>query len=77
MPDTVGGCSHDRPMTGRGQFSVTRHTADGRSVPRGDKEAWTPLPWRALKRSRTHSEASGLSSAAVRPELHVREDPRV
>ena len=39
MPDTVGGCSHDRPMTGRGQFSVTRHTADGRSVPRGDKEA--------------------------------------
>ena len=35
--------------TGRGQFSVTRYTTDGLVLLLGDKEARTPLPWKALE----------------------------
>lgn len=35
--------------TGRGQFSITRYTTDGLVLLLGDKEAWTPLPWKALE----------------------------
>jgi hypothetical protein len=37
-----------RTPTGRGQFSVAQYTADGLVLLLGDKEAWTPLPWKAL-----------------------------
>jgi hypothetical protein len=35
--------------SGRGQFTVARYTADGLVLLLGEKEAWTPLPWRALE----------------------------
>jgi hypothetical protein len=35
--------------TGRGEFSVARYSTDGLVLPLGKKEAWTPLPWRALE----------------------------
>jgi hypothetical protein len=38
-----------RTPTGRGQFSVTLYTTDGLVLLLGAKEAWTPLPWKALE----------------------------
>jgi hypothetical protein len=35
--------------TGRGRFKVARYTTEGLVLLLGTKEAWTPLPWRALK----------------------------
>jgi hypothetical protein len=35
--------------SGRGQFTVARYTADGLVLLLGEKQAWTPLPWRALE----------------------------
>jgi hypothetical protein len=35
--------------SGRGQFTVARYTGDGLVLLLGEKEAWTPLPWRALE----------------------------
>ena len=35
--------------TGHGQFSVAPTTNDGLALLPHDKEAWTPLPWRALE----------------------------
>jgi hypothetical protein len=35
--------------SGRGQFTVARCTDDGLVLLLGGKEAWTPLPWRALE----------------------------
>ncbi|WP_146087406.1 hypothetical protein [Thermomonospora echinospora] len=35
--------------SGRGQFTVARYTSDGLVLLLGEKEAWTPLPWRALE----------------------------
>jgi len=35
--------------SGRGHFTVARYTADGLVLLLGEKEAWTPLPWRALE----------------------------
>jgi hypothetical protein len=35
--------------TGRGSFTVARNTSDGVTLLLGAKEAWTPLPWRALE----------------------------
>ena len=37
-----------RTPTGRGQFSVAQYTHDGLVLLLGDKEARTPLPWKAL-----------------------------
>jgi hypothetical protein len=38
-----------RTPSGRGRFSVTRYTTEGIVLLLGDKEAWTPLPWKALE----------------------------
>jgi hypothetical protein len=35
--------------SGRGRFTVARYTSDGLVLLLGGKEAWTPLPWRALE----------------------------
>jgi hypothetical protein len=35
--------------TGRGAFTVDRYTSDALVLLLGKKEAWTPLPWRAMK----------------------------
>jgi hypothetical protein len=35
--------------SGRGRFTVARYTTDGLVLLLGQKEAWTPLPWRALE----------------------------
>jgi hypothetical protein len=35
--------------SGRGHFTIARYTADGLVLLLGEKEAWTPLPWRALE----------------------------
>lgn len=35
--------------SGRGHFTVARYTTDGLVLLLGEKEAWTPLPWRALE----------------------------
>jgi len=35
--------------TGRGRFKVERYTSDGLVLLLGEKEAWTPLPWRAME----------------------------
>lgn len=35
--------------TGRGHFTVARYSADGLVLLLGEKQAWTPLPWRALE----------------------------
>jgi hypothetical protein len=35
--------------SGRGQFTVARYTTDSLVLLLGEKEAWTPLPWRALE----------------------------
>ncbi len=35
--------------SGRGHFTVARYTTDGVVLLLGKKEAWTPLPWRALE----------------------------
>jgi hypothetical protein len=35
--------------TGRGEFSVARYSTHGLVLLLGEKEAWTPLPWRALE----------------------------
>lgn len=35
--------------SGRGHFTVARYTADGLVLLLGEKEAWTPLPWRAFE----------------------------
>lgn len=35
--------------SGRGNFTVARYTADGLVLLLGQKQAWTPLPWRALE----------------------------
>jgi hypothetical protein len=34
---------------GRGAFTVDRYTTDGLVLLLGKKEAWTPLPWRAME----------------------------
>jgi hypothetical protein len=34
--------------TGRGHFTVARYTSEGLALLLGKKEAWTPLPWRAM-----------------------------
>jgi hypothetical protein len=38
-----------RTPTARGGFTVARYTSDGVALLLGAKEAWTPLPWRALE----------------------------
>ena len=38
-----------RTPSGRGRFTVTRYTTEGLVLLLGEKEAWTPLPWRALE----------------------------
>jgi hypothetical protein len=35
--------------SGRGRFTVARYTTDALVLLLGEKEAWTPLPWRALE----------------------------
>ena len=35
--------------SGRGHFTVARYTTDGLVLLLGEKEVWTPLPWRALE----------------------------
>jgi len=35
--------------TGRGRFTVARYTNDGLTLLLGKKEAWTPLPWKAME----------------------------
>ena len=35
--------------TGRGRFKVERYTSEGLVLLLGAKEAWTPLPWRAME----------------------------
>ena len=35
--------------TGRGHFTVARYTSEGLALLLGKKEAWTPLPWRAME----------------------------
>jgi hypothetical protein len=35
--------------SGRGQFTIARYTTDSVVLLLGEKEAWTPLPWRALE----------------------------
>jgi len=40
---------HFPTPSGRGHFTVTRYTADWLVLLLGEKEAWTPLPWRALE----------------------------
>ena len=35
--------------SGRGRFSVAKYTSDGLVLLLGEKQAWTPLPWRALE----------------------------
>lgn len=35
--------------SGKGRFTVARYTSDGLVLLLGEKEAWTPLPWRALE----------------------------
>jgi hypothetical protein len=35
--------------SGRGHFTVARYTTDAIVLLLGEKEAWTPLPWRALE----------------------------
>jgi hypothetical protein len=35
--------------SGRGRFTVARYTSDGLVLLLGGREAWTPLPWRALE----------------------------
>ena len=35
--------------TGRGRFKVERYTPEGLVLLLGTKEAWTPLPWRAME----------------------------
>ncbi len=35
--------------SGKGRFTVARYTTDGLVLLLGEKEAWTPLPWRALE----------------------------
>jgi hypothetical protein len=35
--------------TGRGRFKVERYTPEGLVLLLGRKEAWTPLPWRAME----------------------------
>lgn len=35
--------------SGKGNFTVARYTADKIVLLLGDKEAWTPIPWRALE----------------------------
>jgi hypothetical protein len=35
--------------SGRGRFTVARYTTDSLVLLLGEKEAWTPLPWRALE----------------------------
>jgi hypothetical protein len=36
-------------LSGRGRFTVARYTTDTLVLLLGEKEAWTPLPWRALE----------------------------
>jgi hypothetical protein len=36
--------------SGKGRFTVARYTSDGLVLVLGEKEAWTPLPWRALEK---------------------------
>ena len=38
-----------RPRSGRAQFTVTEYTARGIVLLLGEKQARTPLPWRALE----------------------------
>ncbi len=35
--------------SGRGQFTIARYTTDSLVLLLGEKEAWTPLPWRAME----------------------------
>jgi hypothetical protein len=35
--------------TGRGGFTIARYTSEGLVLLLGTKEAWTPLPWRAIE----------------------------
>jgi hypothetical protein len=35
--------------SGRGRFTIARYTTDTIVLLLGEKEAWTPLPWRALE----------------------------
>jgi hypothetical protein len=35
--------------SGRGRFTLARYTTDSLVLLLGEKEAWTPLPWRALE----------------------------
>jgi hypothetical protein len=35
--------------SGRGRFSIAEYTSDGLVLLLGEKQAWTPLPWRALE----------------------------
>lgn len=38
-----------RTPSGRGRFRVARYTTDRLVLLLGEKEAWTPLPWKALE----------------------------
>lgn len=59
--------------TGRGRFTVKRYTTEGLVLLLGEKEAWTPLPWRALEgvpdflRGRGWGAVGSLYSADSRP----------
>jgi hypothetical protein len=35
--------------SGKGRFTIARYTSGGLVLLLGEKEAWTPLPWRALE----------------------------
>ena len=48
--------------TGRGRFKVERYTSDGLVLLLGEKEAWTPLPWRAMEGVPEFFARTGLGS---------------
>ena len=45
----VSAGNHHAAPSGRGQFTVAHYTTNGLVLLLGEKEAWTPLPWRALE----------------------------
>jgi hypothetical protein len=49
--------------SGRGQFTVARYTDAGLVLPLGEKEAWTPLPWKARQAAlRNHAVSPWLTA---------------
>jgi hypothetical protein len=45
--------------TSKGRFTVAQYTTEGLVLLLGKKEAWTPLPWRALEELPGHLRGRG------------------